>query len=102
MANQYNLPYSNHPGCDVLVPNTKNSQKAIESINSYIDKMCCEEFSVDISFMNIIDASYVSTLCSTHHYIKYPSGKINWFVSSDLIKNLNKDMSLGNSNYYTI
>ena len=50
--------------------------------------------------MNIIDACYVSTMCSTKHYIKYPDGKINWLVSSELVKDFSKDMSLGNSEYF--
>ena len=97
MANQYNLPQSQS---SLLVPNTTNPSLAVDFINSYIDKTSCEEFAVDISFMNIIDACYVSTMCSTKHYIKYPSGKINWFVSSELVKDFTKDMSLGNSSYF--
>ena len=86
---------------DILIPNTTNPQNAVECINSYIDKVSCHEFSVDISFMNIMDACYVSTMCSAKHYIKYPDGKINWLVSSDLVKDFSKNMSLGNSEYYT-
>ena len=55
--------------------------------------------SVDISFMNVIDACYVSTLCATKHFIKYPNGKINWKVSSDTIREFNKDLELGNNHY---
>ena len=54
---------------------------------------------VDISFMNVLDACYVSTLCSTKHYIKYPQGKINWKISSELIREFNKDLELGNTDY---
>lgn len=100
MSHQYSTPTAVYSGGDVLIPNTKNPHLAIEYINSYIDKAQCEKFSVDISFMNIIDACYVSTMCSTKHYIKYPDGKINWFVSSDLVKDLSKDMLLGNSEYF--
>jgi len=100
MSHQYNTPHSPLVESDILIPNTKNPQKAVEYIKSYIDKVNCEEFSVDISFMNIIDACYVSTMCSTAHYIKYPEGKINWFVSSDKVREYSKDMLLGNSAYY--
>ena len=100
MSHQYSTPNAALPTCDILIPNTKNPNQAIEYINSYIDKTRCEEFSVDISFMNIIDASYVSTMCSTKHYIKYPTGKINWFVSSQLVKEFTKDMYLGNGEYF--
>ena len=100
MSHQYNnlLPRDMN---EILVPNTKNPQEAIECINSYIDKVHCYKFSIDISSFNIIDACYVSTMCSTKHYIKYPDGKIYWFVSSDYVKEFSKNMSLGNSEYYT-
>lgn len=99
MSRQYitNLP---HTDKEILIPNTNNPHLAIQYINSYVDKVYCEEFSVDISFMNAIDACYVSTMCSTKHFIKYPSGKINWFVACDLVKDLSKNMLLGNSEYF--
>ena len=50
--------------------------------------------------MNVIDACFVSTLCSAKHYVKYPEGKINWLVSSDLVRDFTTDMSLGNSEYF--
>jgi hypothetical protein len=49
--------------------------------------------------MNAIDACYVTTLCASKHFIKYPNGKINWKISSELIKELNKDFELGNNQY---
>ena len=88
------------PQSEVLIPNTSEPKLAVEYINLYIDSVRCENLSVDISFMNIIDACYVSTMCSTKHYIKYPDGNINWLVSSKLVQEFNKDMLLGNSKYY--
>ena len=87
------------PQNDIVTPNTQNPTEAIDYINSYIDKYHCENMSVDISFMNVLDACYVSTLCSTKHYIKYPQGKINWKISSELIREFNKDLELGNVDY---
>ena len=58
--------------------------------------------SIDISFMNILDSCHVSTLCSAKHYIKYPDGKINWKVSSELVKEFNSSLNLGNAGYETI
>ena len=87
------------PSSDILTPNTSNPQKAVEIINSYIDRYHCENIDVDISFMNILDACYVTTMCSTKHYIKYPQGKINWKVSSDLINDFTGKLSLGNDRY---
>lgn len=71
----------------------------VEFINKYIDNHSCKTMSVDISFMNILDASYVSTLCSTKHYIKYPDGKINWKISSKLVKEFTSGFELGNVEY---
>ena len=102
MSHQYSTPITAPGAGYVLIPNTTNPSQAIEYINSYIDKAFCEEFSVDISFLNVIDACYVSTMCSTKHYIKYPDGKINWLVSSDEVKEFTRDMSLGNSEYFNL
>ena len=86
---------------EMLVPSCATANKAVEFINDYIDKTSCETLNVDISFMNIIDSCYVSTLCSTKHFTKYPTGKINWKVSSNIVKEFNKDLELGNC-YYTV
>lgn len=87
------------PQNETLKPNSANPESAVEYINSYINKFPCENMSVDISFMNVLDACYVSTLCSAAHYIKYPQGKINWKISSELIREFNRDLELGNSEY---
>ncbi len=84
---------------ETLIPNSASPTDAVTYINSYIEKNSCENMSVDISAMNVIDACYVTTLCSTKHYIKYPNGKINWKVSSDAVREFNKDLELGNSEY---
>lgn len=84
---------------NTLVPNCADLESAMDYINSHIEKNSCEYLSVDISFMNVIDACYVSTLCSTKHFAKYPKGKINWKVSSEAVKEFSKDLELGNSNY---
>ena len=54
---------------------------------------------IDISFMNIIDACFVTTLCATKHFTKYPNGKIEWKVSSKKVQEFNKNLDLGNSLY---
>ena len=87
------------PQKEALNPNCANPADAVDLINDYIEKHSCRKMSIDISFMNILDACYVSTLCSTKHYIKYPDGKINWKVSSNLVKEFNKDLELGNAIY---
>ncbi|MCQ2739011.1 MAG: hypothetical protein MJ237_02150 [bacterium] len=87
------------PQSSMLQVSNIRPDEAIEYINSYIEQNSCKTLDVDISFMNIIDSCYVSTLCSTKHYIKYPDGKINWRISSKLVAEFNKDLELGNSNY---
>ena len=87
------------PQTKILTPNTTNPQKAVEYINSYVDKSHCENLNVDISFFNIMDACYVSTMCSTNHYIKYPEGKIHWIIASKLTEELNRSLELGNADY---
>ena len=87
------------PQSDTLTPNSTNPNEAVAYINSYIEKYHCENMNIDISFMNILDACYVSTMCSTTHFIKYPNGKINWKISSALVREFNKNLKLGNSEY---
>ena len=87
------------PQKEALQFESANPAEAVNFINDYIDKNSCSKMSVDISHMNILDACYVSTLCSTKHYIKYPKGKISWKVSSKLVKEFNKDLELGNAIY---
>lgn len=87
------------PKSNTLTPNSTNPNEAVAYINSYIEKYHCENMNIDISFMNILDACYVSTMCSTTHFIKYPNGKINWKISSDLVREFNKNLKLGNSEY---
>ena len=84
---------------DTLTPNTSNPQETVDFISSYIDKYHCKEIDIDISYMNILDACYVTTLCAAKHFIKYPEGKINWIVSSELVREFNRDLELGNSSY---
>ena len=84
---------------ETLVLNSVSPAEAVDCIDSYIKKNHCEYMSVDLSSMNVLDACYVTTLCSTKHYIKYPNGKIEWKVSSSAIKEFNKDLELGNNSY---
>lgn len=86
---------------ETLVPNCASPSESVDYINSYIENHSCDNLSVDISFMNVLDACYVSTLCSTKHFTKYPNGKIDWIISSDIVREFNKDFELGNNHYIT-
>ena len=87
------------PQEEIINPNTNNPTEAINFINSYIDKYHCEILNIDISYMNAIDACYVTSLCATKHFSKYPEGKINWKISCPLTKAFNADLELGNCSY---
>ena len=88
------------PRYEILVPSGNNKFEIIEFINNHIQQYSCADLSVDISNINILDSCEITTLCSTTHFIKYPDGKISWKVSSELISSLNKDLSLGNIEYF--
>lgn len=87
------------PQSEVLKANSTTASDAVNYINTYIDKHSCKNMSVDISFMNILDACHVSTLCSAKHYVKYPDGKINWKISSEMVREFNSSLELGNAEY---
>ena len=68
----------------------------VKSIKDYIRDNDCSKLSLDISHLNIIDASKVTVLCSTYHWEKYPEGKISWKISSNEVEELVKPLDLGN------
>lgn len=84
---------------ETLTPYSANPTEVVDYINSYIESSSCENMSIDISFMNVLDACYVSTLCATKHFTKYPNGIINWKVSSETVREFSKDLELGNNCY---
>ena len=73
-----------------------NPINLVKSIKNYISEHDCPDLSMDISHLNIIDASRITVLCSTYHWAKYPDGKISWKISSPEIKDLIKPLNLGN------
>lgn len=73
-----------------------NALNIVESINNYIRDNDCPNLAMDISYLNVIDASKVTLLCSTFHWSKYPEGNISWKISSSDVKDLVNPLSLGN------
>lgn len=73
-----------------------NTTKLVEDIKNYILEHDCPNLSMDVSKLNIIDASKVTIVCSTYHWAKYPKGKISWKINSNEIKELIKPLNLGN------
>lgn len=84
---------------DVITPKSVVPQVIVQDINSYIEKHSCEKMSVDISFLNVVDACFISTLCAANHFMKYPNGNITWKVSSPQVEEFNKNFELGNNSY---
>lgn len=73
----------------------------VDRIKHYISENDCPNLSMDISHLNIIDASKVTVLCSTHHWAKYPNGEISWKISSPEVKELVGPLNLGNIRLFT-
>lgn len=87
------------PKEDKIVLEALSPEKNIDIIKNHIKFSKCNNMTVDISSMNIIDACTVSTICSAHHYIKYPDGKIKWIVNSKKIEEYTSKSSLGNNEF---
>ena len=83
----------------LIVLNSDTRNKNLEKLNTYIQNSNSQYMTVDISSMNIIDASAVASLGSTMHYIKYPEGAISWIVNSTKVKEYTTSMNLGNSKF---
>ena len=68
----------------------------LNSIKSSIRKNKFENMTIDISSLNIFDASKVITMASTYHFLKFAQGSINWIVKSKEIEKMLKPLNLGN------
>jgi ABC-type transporter Mla MlaB component len=75
---------------------TESVEDMVNDVRKYISERECPVLSMDISNLNLIDASKFTILCSTYHWAKYPQGKINLAINSDEVKNLVKSLQLGN------
>lgn len=93
----------NYLKADFTVPDYENNTiNLVESIKSYIHENDCPTLSMDISHLNIMDASKVTILCSTYHWAKYPNGKISWKIAYKEIKELVNPLNLGNIKLITV
>lgn len=79
-----------------ILDKNKDVLELSESIKNYIKDNDCPALSMDISHLNLMDASKVTIVCSTYHWAKYPDGKISWKINSPAIKDLIKPLNLGN------
>ena len=65
-----------------------NSAEILERVEKYIEESDCKEMGLDITSLNIFDASRVILVSSAMHYNKYPDGKLKCKVHTEGIKNL--------------
>ncbi len=78
-----------------------NILDVIEDTKEFILKNDCFFLSVDISGLNLIDATKVCILCSTFHYAKYcgldiVGAKIKWIVKDVMTKSQIELLKLDN------
>ena len=78
-----------------------NILDVIEDTKEFILKNDCFFLSVDISGLNLIDATKVCILCSTFHYAKYcgldiVGAKIKWIVKDSMTKSQIELLKLDN------
>lgn len=65
-----------------------NSTEILERVEKYIEESDCREMGLDVSSLNIFDASRILLLTSAMHYNKYPEGKLKCKVQAKEIINL--------------
>ena len=70
---------------DIKISNTK---EVIENFKNFVAKHDCPELVIDLSSLNVIDATKVMILSSTYHFQKYPSGKLKCKVPSSGIRDV--------------
>lgn len=80
-------------------PEILSSEKIINAVNSQIEKRKSDNVTVDISFLNVLDACKVSMLCATENYKKNPDRKISWIVNSRDVEIFTNSMNVGNSEF---
>ena len=57
-------------------------------VKNYIKKYDCPVITIDLSALNIFEASKIILLSSAYHYSKYPDGKLKCHVASESIMSL--------------
>lgn len=73
-----------------------NSFNVFESIEIFLKKTRQDKLEVDISELNLIEASRMALLCSTRFFAKYPDKKIRWSVADEETKKIISNLKLNN------
>lgn len=63
-----------------LVIKTKEESQELSRLEAYFKKFPQEKIEIDISNLNLIDASRIAVSYSTDIFIKYPQARIKWVV----------------------
>ena|SRR5574344_3119148 len=75
-----------------------SATNTIDETKKYINEINSSNLTIDISKLNILDASKYAILCATQHFLKYPKGLLNLIVASEEVLNLIKPFGLNNVN----
>ncbi len=81
---------------NILKLKKTNTQKAIDEIEDYLFNTKEKDASVDISDLNLIDASRCAILCSTKLFAQYPNKKIFWSIRDEQTKKMISNLRLQN------
>ncbi len=73
-----------------------NISSAFDDIKKYIAKSRKSEFSMDLSSLNIIDATKILAVSSAYFYGKFPNGKIKYRHEVQEIDHLLSNFSIKN------
>ncbi len=72
------------------------NNKMIEKIENFLRKSQEQKTIIDISNLNLIDATKTAIICSTHLFTKYPDKKICWSVKDEETKKTISNLMLKN------
>ena len=74
----------------------ENSFNIMENIENFLKNPLKQKAEVDISDLNLIDASRTALLCSVRFFAKYPDKKIRWSVKDEETKKTISNLMLKN------
>lgn len=77
----------------------KTTEDVLSTIKKDIRKCKSQNMTVDISMLNLFDASKIVSMASTYHFLKFTQGSINWIVKSKEVEKMLKPLNLGNSKF---
>lgn len=79
-----------------ILKKTSDLNEFVENVKTFITENECPDLSIDLSHLNLMDASKATVLCSTYHWAKYPEGEVHLKTNSEHLKSLVTPLCLGN------